>query len=55
MGIAVKIAQKTLPSRWSIGTNSMTDIVGRAVIVSTNEDVARMPMIVACGVIKRTH
>jgi hypothetical protein len=51
---AVRIAQRTLPSAWSIGGSSKTDIVGHAVIVTLDSELVQKPTIIGCGVIKKS-
>jgi hypothetical protein len=55
-GITTHIAQPTLPSDWSIGMPSQTDIVGHALVASYSHELDRISgkiEIVGCGVIQR--
>jgi hypothetical protein len=50
----VHIAQPTLPSDWSIGGSSKTDVVGHAVIVTLDDELVSETKDLACGVVQKT-
>jgi len=50
----VHIAQPTLPSDWSIGGSSKTDVVGHAVIVTLDNELVSETKDLACGVVQKT-
>ena len=52
--LAIHIAQPSLPSDWSIGGSAETNIVGRAVVVSMDNELVDDPKVIGCGVIRRT-
>jgi hypothetical protein len=54
-GTAVRIAQPSLPSDWSIGTGSKTDIVGHSVIVTLDDELVDDTHNVGCGVIAKAN
>jgi hypothetical protein len=52
--IAVRIAQTTLPSDWSIGDPSKSNVVGHTVIVTLDDELVSTSTNIGCGVIKKS-
>lgn len=53
--LAVHIAQASLPSDWSIGGSSKTDLIGHAVVVTLDDENTSRSTDLGCGVIRKAN